>query len=74
MSRGTKKAVDDAIFAAEVSNLGSSHRDFPNGIAYDLSVLDRPLQRDELDELVERAATLANEPRAIRSIRQVPLA
>ena len=74
VSRGTKKAVDDAIFAAEVSNLGSSHRDFPNGIAYDLSVLDRPLQRDELDEPVERAATLANEPRAIRSIRQVPLA
>ncbi len=71
--RGTKKAVDDAIFSAEASNLGSSHRDFPNGIAYDLSVLDRPLQREELDELVRRAAELASDPAAIRSIRQVDL-
>lgn len=71
VSRGTKKAVDDAIFEAECSNLGSTHRDFPNGVAYDLSVLDRPLQRDGLVQLVERAAALARDPRAIRSIRQV---
>ena len=73
VSRGTKKAVDDAIFEAEVSNLGSSHRDFANGIAYDLSLLDRPLPPEELTALVDRAATLANDPRAIRSIRQIPL-
>lgn len=69
--RGTKKAVDDAIFAAGASNLGSSHRDFPNGVAYDLSVLDRPLARSALDDLVEAAAALAADPHAIRSIRQV---
>ena len=71
VSRGTKKAVDDAIFEAEVSNLGSMHKDFGVGIAYDLSVLDRPLKDDELEQLVERAAGLANDPAAIRSIRQI---
>ncbi|MCB9686873.1 MAG: 3-phosphoglycerate dehydrogenase [Alphaproteobacteria bacterium] len=71
VSRGTKKAVDDAIYEAEVDNLGSMHRDFPNGVAYDLSVLDRPLGQKELEALVTRAASLAHEPGAIRSIRQV---
>ena len=71
VSRGTKKAVDDAIFEAEASNLGSSHRDFPNGTAYDLSVLDRPLTRAELERLVTRAAEIAKDGDAIRSIRQV---
>jgi D-3-phosphoglycerate dehydrogenase len=73
VSRGTKKAVDDAIFEAEASNLGSMHRDFPNGVAYDLSLLDRPLRSEELERLVERAASLAKDPNAIRSIRQLPL-
>ena len=71
VSRGTKKAVDDAIYEAEASNLGSAHRDFPNGVAYDLSVLDRPLSRAELDQLVERAKELAQDEGAIRSVRQV---
>lgn len=71
VSRGTKKAVDDAIFEAEASNLGSAHRDFDVGVAYDLSVLDRPLKRDELERLVERARDLAQDPAAIRSIRQI---
>lgn len=70
-ARGTKKAVDDAIYAAEASNLGSTHLDFPNGIAYDLSVLDRPLKDEELEELVQRAMDLAGDPTAIRSIRQI---
>ena len=70
-SRGTKKAVDDAIYEAEASNLGSAHRDFPIGAAYDLSVLDRPLSRDELSQLVLRAKELAKDPEAIRSVRQV---
>lgn len=73
VSRGTKKAVDDAIFEAEASNLGSMHRDFPNGVAYDLSLLDRPLRDEELLRLVDRAAALAKDPNAIRSIRQLPL-
>lgn len=71
VSRGTKKAVDDAIFEAEASNLGSTHRDFPIGVAYDLSVLDRPMHQAELERLVERAAALAKDDRAIRSIRQI---
>lgn len=71
VSRGTKKAVDDAIYEAEASNLGSMHRDFPNGVAYDLSVLDRPLSREGLERLVERARTLASDADAIRSIRQI---
>lgn len=70
-SRGTKKAVDDAIYEAECSNLGSAHRDFPVGAAYDLSALDRPLSREELDQLVDRARELAHDDDAIRSIRQV---
>lgn len=71
VSRGTKKAVDDAIFAAEASNLGSAHRDFDVGIAYDLSVLDRPLKAEELELLVERARDLSGDPAAIRTIRQI---
>lgn len=71
VSRGTKKAVDDAIFEAEASNLGSAHRDFDIGVAYDLSVLDRPLKRDELERLTERARGLARDPQAIRSVRQI---
>lgn len=70
-SRGTKKAVDDTIYRAEVSNLGSMHRDFDIGVAYDLSVIDHPLKYEELTALVEQAKTLANDSNAIRSVRQV---
>ncbi len=70
-SRGTKKAVDDAIYEAQASNLGSTHRDFDIGVAYDLSVMDRPLHREELEQLVQRAAALAKDPRAIRAVRQI---
>lgn len=71
VSRGTKKAVDDAIYDAKASNLGSTHRDFPNGVAYDLSLLDRPLSESELDQLVQRAAEVADDAHAVRSIRQL---
>lgn len=70
-ARGTKKAVDDAIYAAEASNIESAHRDFPNGLAYDLSVLDRPLSADALDALVEQAVDLAQDATAIRAVRQI---
>lgn len=70
-ARGTKKAVDDAIYEAEASNLGSSHRDFDIGIAYDLSVLDRPLSREELEHLAERSKEIAMDPQAVRVIRQI---
>lgn len=69
--RGTKKAVDDAIFEAGASNLGSTHRDFDIGVAYDLSVLDRPLQPDELERLTLRAKEIAQDPQAIRAVRQI---
>ena len=72
--RGTKKAVDDAIFAAGASNLGSAHRDFSLGAAYDLSFLDRPLAHDELSQLVVQASELSGDPDAIRTIRQIELA
>ena len=72
-TRGTKKAVDDAIYEAEASNLHSTHRDFAKyGVAYELSVLDRPLPEEELARLVHRAQALAGEG-AIRAVRQLVL-
>jgi len=72
--RGTKKAVDDVIFKAGVNNLQSSHRDFPRyGIAYDLSVLERPLSVEEVDSLVTEAARITGRADAIRAVRQVEL-
>ncbi len=69
--RGTKKAVDDAIYEAEASNLFSTHQDFPNGVAYDLSVLDRPLTDAQLQRVIDRAAELAGGQNSIRAVRQV---
>jgi len=72
--RGTKKAVDDVIFAAGVNNLQSAHRDFPRyGVAYDLSVLERPLTVEEIDALVEESARLTGRDDAVRAIRQIHL-
>jgi len=70
-ARGTKKAIDDAIYEAEASNLGSTHRDFDIGIAYDLSVMDRPLSYEELERLAQRSQELAGDPSAVRVIRQI---
>lgn len=70
-ARGTKKAIDDAIYEAEVDNLGSSHRDFDIGVAYDISYLNRPLRREELMNLVERAEQLSKTHNAIRAVRQI---
>ena len=73
-TRGTKKAVDDAIYAADVNNLQSVHRDFPRyGIAYDLSVLDRALTDSELTGLINEARLITGREDAIRAIRQVIL-
>ena len=71
VSRGTKKAVDDSIFEAGCNNFGSTHRDFSTGVAYDLSVIDRPLDSRELQRFVDRATELADDARAIRTIRQI---
>lgn len=73
-ARGTKKAVDDAIFKAGINNLQSAHRDFPRyGIAYDLSVIDRPLNQREIDALIDEANTLTGTQDAIRAVRQIAL-
>jgi D-3-phosphoglycerate dehydrogenase / 2-oxoglutarate reductase len=72
--RGTKKAVDDAIYEAGLNNLESSHRDFPDfGFAYEVSAIDRPLNRQQLRWLVSKAAELTGDPKAIRVVRQVPV-
>jgi len=70
-SRGTKKAVDDAIYEAEADNLGSHHRDFEIGVAVDVSLLDRPLSDGEIVALISRAKALAKDDHAIRAVRQI---
>jgi len=73
-ARGTKKAVDDAIFGAGVDNLQSSHRDFPRyGLAYDLSVLSRALTDSEVAGMIEDARRITGRADAVRSVRQVTL-
>ncbi len=70
-ARGTKKAVDDAIYDAGASNLESAHRDFPNGIAYDVSVLDRELTEADVHAMLSRAEQYSGETGAIRAVRQM---
>lgn len=73
-TRGTKRLIDDAIYAAGASNLSSAHKDFEGvDMAYDLAALDRPLSAHALHELAAAAARLTGDPRAIRSIRQIEL-
>ena len=73
-TRGTKKAVDDAIYKAGANNLRSMHVDFPAfGIAYDLSALDRTLSEEQCLELVTYAQQLTGDEHAIRLIRNIPL-
>ena len=72
--RGTKRAVDDAIYRAGASNLSSVHKDFEDlGVAYDLSVIDRPLSEAEVHGLVEAAGQVTGDQKAIRSVRQIQL-
>ena len=74
VAKANKKAVDDAIFAAGVDNLQSSHRDFPRyGIAYDLSVLSRSLTDDEVRGMIEEARKITGRVDAVRAVRQVTL-
>ena len=72
--RGTKRAVDDAIYKAGASNLSSVHKDFEElGVAYDLSVIDRALTEDEVHGLVATASEVTGDDNAIRSVRQIRL-
>ena len=73
-TRGTKRAVDDAIYQAGASNLSSVHKDFEDlGVAYDLSVIDRPLSEQEVHALVAAASDETGDQNAIRSVRQIEL-
>ncbi|MGM0576557.1 MAG: NAD(P)-dependent oxidoreductase [Myxococcota bacterium] len=73
-TRGTKKAVDDAIFGAGANNLRSAHIDFPKvGVAYDLSALDRTLTDEETAAIAREASELTGDPTAIRWVRTIPL-
>jgi len=71
-ARGSRKAVQDAIFEAGASNLSTVHQDFEEyGLAYDLAAIDRPLTDAELGRMGELAGRLTGDPAAIRSVRQV---
>jgi D-3-phosphoglycerate dehydrogenase len=73
-ARGTKRSIDDAIFAAGASNLSSVHRDFgAYGVAFDVASIDAPLSEEQLEELCDAAARLTGHEDAIRSIRQITI-
>lgn len=70
--RGTKKAVDDAIYNAGANNIMSAHRDFDRyGIAYEVVGTDKPLTEAELQSLIDEAVSLTGNPTAVRAIRQI---
>ncbi|MCB9758834.1 MAG: 3-phosphoglycerate dehydrogenase [Alphaproteobacteria bacterium] len=70
--RGTKKALDDAIYEAEANNLRSQHRDFEQwGLAIDVSLLDRPLSEPQLRAIAEHTTAITGDPDAVRLVRQI---
>ena len=73
-ARGTKKALDDAIYEAGVSNLRSQHRDFGRwGIAVDVNLLDGPLSPAQLQRIADHTRELTGDGLAVRLVRQVEL-
>ena len=70
-TRGTRKAIQDAIFEAGASAESTAHQDFDDlGIAYDLTALDRALSDVQLARMIDLARELTGEVAPIRSIRQ----
>ena len=70
--RGARKAIQDAIFDAGVSNLSTAHIDIDElGIAIDLLALDRPLNDDELRAIDTRAGELTGVPGVVTRVRQI---
>ena len=70
-ARGTKRAIGEAIYDANCSNLASVHTDFDAyGFAYDLALLDAPLSEEAIKDITARAERLTGDPKAIRSVRQ----
>ena len=73
-ARGTKRAIDEAIYEAGVSNLSSVHTDFNEfGFAYDLALIDATLSEEQVNALIQRADELTGAQKSIRSIRQIQL-
>jgi D-3-phosphoglycerate dehydrogenase len=71
-ARGTKKALDDAIYEANANNLMSTHRDFSRwGVAVNVNLIDRPLNTQQLQDIVTRTTSVTGDIRAVRSIRQI---
>ena len=71
-TRGTKKAVDETIYDAGLSNLSSVHRDVPKyGIAYDLNALNGPLTDEQIEGLIERAIKASGDAAPVRAIRMI---
>ena len=69
----TKRAIDEAIYEANISNVSSVHRDFDDyGFAYDLALLDAKLDEKAVNDIINRAASLTGDAAAIRSVRQAP--
>jgi D-3-phosphoglycerate dehydrogenase len=70
--RGSRKALQDAIYEAGASNLSTIHQDFEEfGVAYDLLALDQPLSTAQLQAIAAHAAQVTGDARAIRRIRQI---
>ena len=71
-TRGTKRAIDEAIYEAGISNLSSVHSDFHEyGFAYEIALLDNILTEQGVADIVQRAENLTGEKNVIRSIRQI---
>ena len=73
-ARGTKRAIDEAIYEAGASNLSSVHKDFnEHGFAYDLALLDGPLTEEQINRIITRSRELTQVENTIRSVRQITL-
>jgi D-3-phosphoglycerate dehydrogenase len=71
-TRGTKKALHDSLYDADIDTLSSSHRDFAEyGIAYDINAIDHPLTEEQLEAFVRGARDITGDETAIRSVRQI---
>lgn len=71
-TRGTKRALDQAIFEAGADNLRSEHHDLERwSMALDINLLDQPLPASALGVIAKRTAELSGDADAVRSIRQV---
>ena len=52
-TRGTKRAIDEAIYEAGISNLSSVHSDFHEyGFAYEIALLDDVLTQQGIIDIV----------------------